>query len=132
MPWHFYLEEEEEEVVAAVAEEMAAEALVAVQANSRIGTPTNFVDGVGGLGIVALEEAGITLVPPLPQQSTEGTFWHVPQYQQTNNQLLFTSPDAMLRLQQMPLLTAATQAVQPPVLQRQAVQLLVQKPFLAQ
>jgi hypothetical protein len=82
--------------------------------------------------IVNAEEVGITPVPPLTQQSTEGTFWHVPQYQQTNNQLLFTSPDAMLRLQQMPLLTAATQAVQPPVLQRQAVQLLVQKPFLAQ
>jgi hypothetical protein len=102
--------------VAAVAEEMAAETFVGVQANSRIGTPTNFVDGVGGTRIVAPEEVGITPVPPLTQQSTKGTFWHVPKYQQSNNQLLFMSPDAMLH---------------PPVLQRQAVQLLVQQPFLA-
>jgi hypothetical protein len=56
------------------------------------------MNGNGGISIVNAEEVGIAPVPPLTQQSTEGTFWHVPQYQQTNNQLLFTLPDAMLRL----------------------------------
>jgi hypothetical protein len=51
-----------------------------------MGTPTNFVDGVGdgadgGLGIVAPEEVSIAPVPPLKsttQQSAEGVFCNTP------------------------------------------------------
>jgi hypothetical protein len=92
-------EEEEEEVVAVAKAEVFVGG-IGLGTNSRISTPTNFVDSVGGVVVVNPEEVGIAPVPPLTQQSTEGTFWHVPQYQQTNNQLLFTSPDAMFRPQQ--------------------------------
>ncbi len=96
----------------------------------RIGTPTNFVDGVV---IVNLEEVGVTPVPPLPpptQQSAKGALFHVPHYQQMHHQALF-SPDAVLRPQQLPALTGATQALQRPVLQQPVAQLQVQEPVVA-
>jgi hypothetical protein len=105
------LSDEEEEVFSSAAE------------NSRTGTPTIFVDGVGGVGvaILNLEEVGVAQVPPLPpptQQSTVGTFWHVPHYQQMHPQVLF-SPDIVLHPLQLPALTGATQALQRMVLQQQ-------------
>jgi hypothetical protein len=111
--------EEEEEGMAVAVEDMAAEEEVAgigSVTNSRIGTPTNFVDGVGdgGLVIMSSEEVGVAPVPPLPpptQQSTERSFWHVPHYQQTHQQLLFL-PEALLHPQQLPVQTAAIQVVQ--------------------
>jgi hypothetical protein len=89
---------------------------------------------VGGVTIHNAEEIVIAPVPPLQyntQQSTKGTFWHVTHYQQMHQQLLFL-PDAMLRQKQLPTPSAATQAVQRPVLQQQVAQLPVQEPVATQ
>jgi hypothetical protein len=100
------MSDEEEEVMAVVVEERAAEVLVGgigLGTISRIGTPTNVLDGSGGVSggvtIHNAEEVGINPVPPLQyntQQSTEGTFWHVPHYQQMHQQPLLL-PDEILR-----------------------------------
>jgi hypothetical protein len=113
--------EEEEAVMAVAVEERASEALVGgigLGTNSRIGTPTNVLDGSGavsgGVAIHNAEEVGINPVPPLQyntQKSTKGTFLHVSHYQQMHQQPLF-SPDAMLHPQQLPASTTATQAFQ--------------------
>jgi hypothetical protein len=77
-------DDDEEEIAAAAVDEMAAAALVGgigLVTNSRIGTPTNFVDGIV---VVNLEEVGVALVPPLPpptQQSTNVSLWQIPHQQ---------------------------------------------------
>jgi hypothetical protein len=99
----------------AVAEELAG----GIGGQSRVSKPTNFVnvDGDGGVGIMALEELPIALVPPLQfttqqsaegavfnapindtQQSAEGVFATAPLYQPRFGQTLFM-PD-MTRPQQ--------------------------------
>jgi hypothetical protein len=65
--------------VAVAMEDMSAEEEVAgigLATNSRIGTPTNFVDGVGdgSLVIVNYEEVGVAPVPPPTQQYTKRSF----------------------------------------------------------
>jgi hypothetical protein len=101
--------EEEEDVMAATVEGMAIEALVSgngLVTNSRIGTPTNFVDRVM---VVNPEEVDVAPIPPLPpptQQFTKGSFWNVP-----HQQFLFL-PEAMLWQQLLPVQRAATQVVQ--------------------
>jgi hypothetical protein len=101
-----------------VAEEI--DAGIGGKTHSRVHTPTNFVDGDGGIGIIAPEELLITPVPPLQpmtqqsakgavmttplyktQQSTEGAVMNAPLYQPRYAQTLFT-PDVTTRtLQQL-------------------------------
>jgi len=85
-------EEEVDEEDKVAAHEMAV-AREAAMAGSRTTTPTNVVDDGdaddGGFAIVNLE---VVILPPFQhtQKSAEGSFWPVPCFNQTHQQLSFT------------------------------------------
>jgi hypothetical protein len=84
---------------------------------AEIGVLTNFVDGVGGLGIVAPGEVGLPPVPPLQsatQQFAEGLYVNAPHSMEPNQQLHYT-PEILWRPQQHVAQPALQQTVQQPV-----------------